>query len=193
MKILRAVDQFIAQVEKAVMFSMLFLIVGVNLLQIGFRLVQSFLRLAGSDLVLDAPSWPADVNRILVLWITMIGGSLATRSMEHIRVDFFSRLLRGRSRSLVQGAICLAGIAVSALFIKASLDFLKMEYELGETLVAIPLPLWVIQAVIPAGFLTIGFRFLLQLLQGPGGQMPAVENGEPEGSGEPLREEGTLS
>ena len=92
---------------------MLALIVGVNLMQIGFRLLQSLLRTVGSDIVLSAPSWPADINRILVRWIAIIGGSLATRHNEHIKVDFVSRLITGKLRIFVNSAIYLFGISIN--------------------------------------------------------------------------------
>ena len=140
MKILRILDQKIARVEQWLLFAMLALIVGVNLMQIGLRLTQALIRLLGSDILLSAPSWPADVNRILVLWIAMVGGSLATRNNEHIKVDFLARLITGRLRSFVNGCICLIGIVITGLLVFYSYDFLKMEYELEETLVPFPSP-----------------------------------------------------
>lgn len=166
MRVLHAFDRIIARVEQTLLFFMLTLIVGVNLMQIGIRLLQSLLRVLGSEVVLHAPSWPADVNRVLVLWIAIVGGSLATRRNEHIKVDFLSRLIAGRLRNLVNRCIFLAGMIVSCLLAVFSQDFLKMEYELRETLVALPVPLWCIQLIIPAGFLVIAYRFFLLFLEG---------------------------
>ncbi len=166
MKALQFLDEMIAKIEQRLLFSMLALIVGVNLMQIGFRLTQSLIRTVGSDIVLSIPSWPADVNRILVLWIAIVGGSLATRNNEHIKVDFLARILTGKIRRGVQSIICLVGMVLCILLVYFSYDFLKMEYELKETLVSIPVPLWWIQLIIPAGFLVIAYRFFLLLLAG---------------------------
>jgi len=166
MKLLKQIDQIIARVEQALLFAMLAMIVGVNLLQIGARLLQSLIQAVGSDMLLHAPSWPADFNRILVLWIAIVGGSLATRRNEHIKVDFLARLLSGRLREFVHRCIFLVGILICSLLAFFSYDFLKMEYELKETLVAIPIPLWCIQLIIPVGFLVIAYRFLLHFLEG---------------------------
>ena len=166
MKLLKRIDQIIARVEQVLLFAMLAMIVGVNLLQIGTRLLQSLLQGVGSDMVLHAPSWPADLNRILVLWIAIIGGSLATRRNEHIKVDFLARLLSGSLREFVHRCIFLVGILVCSLLAFYSYDFLKMEYELKETLVAIPIPLWCIQLIIPVGFLVIAYRFFIHFLEG---------------------------
>ncbi len=178
MKALRILDQKIAKVEQWLLFAMLTLIVGVNLMQIGLRLVQSLIRIMGSDFLLSAPSWPADVNRILVLWIAIVGGSLATRNNEHIKVDFLARIITGGVRRVVNGCICLIGIVITGLLVFFSYDFLKMEYELEETLVAIPIPLWCIQLIIPVGFLVISFRFFLLLLEG--GPENVMDAGRPE-------------
>jgi len=186
MKMLRRINDQVARAEKFLLLLMLFSIVGVNLMQIGIRLFQSLIRTVGSDIVLSAPSWPADVNRVLVLWITMVGGSLATRSNEHIKVDFCSRLLPERPRSLVNALISVIGIVVSLMLVFFSIEFLKMEYELEETLVAVPIPLWIIQAVIPVGFCIIAFRFFLHLTGGGGKTAlekgPGPENGSEESS-----------
>jgi len=187
MKILKRADDLIAWVEKALLFGMLFSIVSVNLMQIGIRLLQTLLRNVGSDMVLSAPSWPADVNRVLVLWIAMVGGSLATRANEHIKVDFFSRALPPGPRRVVSALISLAGITVCLLLVFFSFGFLKVVYDLEETLVAIPIPLWTIQLIIPVGFTVIAFRFFLHLVGGPPstGAAPAAEpapDGEPDGT-----------
>lgn len=184
MKILRILDDAIARFEKGLLVSMLAVIVGVNLMQIGIRLLQDLFRLLEVSWVLNAASWPADLNRLLVLWIAMVGGSLATRRHEHIKVDFVSRFLHGTPRRIVQSAICVVGVVVCSMMVVFAFQFLKMEYELGETLVALPVPLWVIQIIIPVGFAVIGFRFLLNLLEG--GKPPEPEPGASVAEGEPL-------
>ena len=183
MKILRRIDSAIARTEQGLLFLMLTLIVGVNLMQISFRLIQSLIRIVGSDIVLSAPSWPADINRILVLWIAMVGGSLATRNNEHIKVDFLTRIISGRVRIIINSIIFIAGITVCSLLVFFSYEFLMMEYELKETLVALPVPLWCIQLIIPVGFMVIAFRFFLLLLAAPPNLNKAGEESpEPESS-----------
>jgi len=161
MRPLRVIDDIVARIERAALSLMLGLIVGVNLMQIGLRMLQSVLRVLESGVVLNIPSWPSDVNRVLVLWIAMVGGSLATRRNEHIKVDVIARALSERARRWLNRVICLVGMIVSAGLVYFSIDFLKMEYELGETLVAVPVPLWAIQLIMPMGFFTISYRFLL--------------------------------
>ena len=175
MRFLDRINGWIARAEKVLLLSVLLLIVGVNLLQIGVRLLQSILRVMGSDAVLNAPSWPADANRILVLWIAMVGGSLATIANEHIKVDFLSRVIRGLPQKIIHGAISLVGVIVCGSLVYFSYQFLAMEFEMKETLVAAPIPLWIIQIIIPVEFAVIGFRFLVRLLAGP----DAVVNPEP--------------
>ena len=168
MRFIQTTENIIKKLEQGMLIASLAVIVGVNLTQIGLRLLQSLLRILESDMVLHVPSWPADLNRILVLWIAILGASLATRSNEHIKVDVFSQLLPKRIRRLVHFSIYCVGITISGLLVYFSIQFLHMEYELGETLVAIPLPLWIVQLIIPIGFTIIGLRFFLLLLEGLG-------------------------
>ncbi len=190
MRFVQTTERIIKKLEQGMLIASLVVIVGVNLMQIGLRLLQSALRMVESDMVLHVPSWPADMNRVLVLWIAILGASLATRSNEHIRIDAFSRILPGRIRAIVESAIYCIGITITGLLVYFSIQFLHMEFELGETLVAIPLPLWIVQLIIPVGFTIIGLRFFLLLLEGFGLEVYARESKADQRIGDPREKQG---
>ncbi len=155
MRFLKTVDDYIAKAEEILVFLMILTIVGVNVLQIGMRLVQ------GSGF-----SWPGDVNRVLVLWLAMVGGSLATRGNEHIKVDFVSRFMKGISKNIISIAIYCFAIVACGLLIWTSAGFIKLIYGMEETLTSIPsIKLWTLQIIMPISLSIISYRFFLLILK----------------------------
>ena len=104
---LRKVDHLIAKIEALLVFLMVFSIIAVNVFQIFIRALQ-----------INMPSYSTSINQVLVLWIAMIGGSLATRKAEHIKVDFVSRYLKGNIRKIIVMLINGFAVTVCAFLIR---------------------------------------------------------------------------
>ena len=150
MTALKKIDDVIARVEEVLVVFMVFTIILLNVLQIFFRAME-----------INVPSYSTSMNQILVLWLAMIGGSLATRKAEHIKVDFVSKYLKGRLRYFIMLAIDIFAMVICGFLIVYAIDFVKLEYEMMEMLTAIPVPLWVLQLVMPVSLLIIMYRFFL--------------------------------
>jgi TRAP-type C4-dicarboxylate transport system permease small subunit len=108
------------------------------------------------------------ILRHLVLWLGLLGASLATREGRHINIDIASRLLPRRLGYLNYMIINCIATAVTAVLAVSACRFLKMELQAGEqlqfgfsdTFFSFSIPLWCLQIVIPAGFTIISFRFM---------------------------------
>src|SRR5579864_8668139 len=87
----------------------------------------------------------------LTLIVGMVGGVIAARENRLLPLSTLGGLLKGKSRTLigVLSGACAAG--VSAVLVAAGVDFVRAERGSGQVLVY-GIPLWVVQAVIPAGF-----------------------------------------
>ena len=101
MTALKKIDNVIARVEEALIFCMIFTIIILNVLQIFFRALE-----------INVPSYSTSMNQILVLWLAMVGGSLATRRAEHIKVDFVSKYLKGNLRNFIMLAINIVAMII---------------------------------------------------------------------------------
>ena len=150
MTALKKIDDVIARIEEGLVVFMVFTIILLNVLQIFFRAME-----------INVPSYSTSMNQILVLWLAMVGGSLATRKAEHIKVDFVSKYLKGKLRHYIMLAINIFAMVVCGFLIVYAIDFVKLEYEMMEMLTAIPVPLWILQLVMPASLLIIMYRFFL--------------------------------
>ena len=151
---LKKTDHLIAKIEEAVVVFMVFSIILVNVLQIFLRAME-----------IKMPSYSTSINQVLVLWLAMVGGSLATREAEHIKVDFVSRYLKGKIRKIMMVFINMFAAIICAFLIKCSVDFIILEYRMNEMLTAIPVPLWILQVIMPISLSVILFRFFLLLLE----------------------------
>lgn len=100
----------------------------------------------------------------LVLWVGFLGAGLATKEKSHIRIDIASRILPKGIKAAAQILVDLFSVAICAGLVYAAYSFVSIEYEAGETIPFLQIPVWVMELIIPAGFLVIALRFLLQLL-----------------------------
>lgn len=95
----------------------------------------------------------------LTLIVGMVGGAIAARENRLLALSTLGGLLKGRSRALtgVFSGACAAG--VTAVLAAAGWEFVRAERQSGQVL-AYGIPVWVVQAVIPAGFGLIALRLL---------------------------------
>jgi TRAP-type C4-dicarboxylate transport system permease small subunit len=97
----------------------------------------------GTRFLLEQPStWTEELMRRLLVWMVMLGAAVAFRHGAMISVDLMLRKARGRWRTVVNGVITTASLALMGILIWygidliwrirfqtwASLDFLSMGW-----------------------------------------------------------------
>lgn len=143
-------DDHLARFEKGVLLVSVLTLVSLSFFQIVFR---NFLHSGIQGLEL--------ISRLLVLWITFLGASLATARKRHIAIDAVSRLLpSSHARGLAFFTQVFGGV-VSLFLAKAAIDFVSSEYAAGLK-GAWGIPSWIFPLVIPFGFFLMGLRFFLR-------------------------------
>ena len=156
--ILLKIDNGLYQAENV----LIFLIVGIMVL-------LSFLQVLLRNFFDTGLLWADIFLRHLVLWVGFIGAALATRSEKHINVDILSRIVPKRYLTPIKIVTQLFAIVICAILSRASYAFVMSEKEAG-TIVFENIPTWYLQIILPIGFLLIGFRFLLKILEELTGQ-----------------------
>lgn len=136
-------------------------------------LALGFLQILFRNFISVGIVWIDPLVRHLVLWIALLGASIATRENRHISIDLLSGRVSPGRYSRVQGAVQLFSAMVCFLLVHPAIQFVQNDYVAGKTL-AFGIPLWLAQAVMPAMMLVMGVRFLLQgsrkLLNNRGGK-----------------------
>jgi len=161
MKMLRFIDRVLSMVEGWFIILFLLLMVALTFFQVIMRSLYTHAHIQWANSLLGHIDWAEPFVRLLVLWITFIGASLLTGDNKHIKIDLMSSLLPRKWLPLRELVLSLACILISALMLKASIDYIRMEMDFGGYLF-LKLPTWVGQLILPAGFLVILFRFFLK-------------------------------
>jgi len=105
--------------------------------------------------------WADAYVRVTVFWVALIGALAASRTDEHIRIDFLSRLLNevwqvwiDRLIALITSFLCFAGAWYS-------FEFVRYEY-IDAVIAFASVPAWVCEAVMPVALALMGCRYLLK-------------------------------
>ena len=104
--------------------------------------------------------WIDPFNRMLVLWLAVLGAMVATREREHIAIDILRHYadrgwfgVLGRITSAISAVLC-------AVMAYHSVRFVYEEY-LYQTTTFSELPAWPFELIMPLGFGVMALRFVI--------------------------------
>ena len=153
MKALDAVDDFLYTVEKWVIIGLL-----------SFLMVMAFAQVVLRNLFSTGFVWADILLRNSVLWIALLGASIATRERKHIAIDVVSRYFSIRKKYIIEIVVSIVSVYVCCLLASAAWTFLKDEREAGSILV-LNIPTWYFLTIVPFAFYAIAFRFFIRALK----------------------------
>jgi len=141
---------FLNKLEEILLGSFLIVMVLLGLLQILFRNILSI-----------GLYWIDPLLRHLVLWVALLGASVATRENRHISIDLLAGRLGPRTGAMVHiGIYCISAVSCF-IFVLPAVRFVQSEFEVGKPL-ALGIPIWISQSVMPVMLMVIGLRFLIK-------------------------------
>ena len=147
----RALD-VVERFEGAVLVALFVTLVLVSVYQIAAR------NLWGGGL-----AWGDAFARVAVLWLTLVGVLVASRTDNHIRIDLLMRFLSPPARAWAARVTALVTATVCGTFAWHAAGFVRIEYEDG--LVAFgDVPAWACEVILPVGFCLIALKYLLLAL-----------------------------
>jgi C4-dicarboxylate transporter, DctQ subunit len=118
--------------------------------------VQVVLRYAfGTGLV-----WSLEVTTYLFAWLVLIGMSYCVRTRAHIAVDLVTGHLPPRAARVAATAALGLSLAYCALMAYGSAVFVDRLLALGNAARDIPLPRWLLTAIMPLGFALLAARLV---------------------------------
>ena len=157
MKYLKRIDFYIEKCENLVLILSLLFMIGVAFTQI---ILRKFFN--------TGFFWADETLRHFVLWVALIGASLATRGERHIRMDVLSRYVSQKNKHLLNFCAYTASSLVCFILVVSSYYFILDEYQF-QAVLSMGVPVWAFQLIILFGFFMMGFRFFLKSFE-------AVEN-----------------
>jgi len=150
--LLARLEQVLDRIETGLLSTLLLGLILLGLADMSWR------GLAGQSL-----PWVGEIMRAIVLWLTMIGATLAASRLRHVRIAILvNRLPSGwlgplhRILMLITAGVCLVlawhGLRLAIL----ERDFQGMAFA--------SVPSWVVVVIIPIGFVMMASRFLAHAL-----------------------------
>jgi TRAP-type C4-dicarboxylate transport system permease small subunit len=161
MKLLKYIDRGLARAEGWLIVICLSLMVAFTFFHVILRALYTHAHIQSANAILGHVDWTEPFVRLLVLWITFLGASLITSENKHIKIDLMSAIFPSRwlpYRELLLSLVC---VLISALMLKASIDYVRIEMDFGGQLF-LNVPIWIAELILPAGFSMILFRFFLR-------------------------------
>ena len=104
---------------------------------------------------------------ILVLWLALIGSTLALKQRRHIKLDLLLRFCSPRWRLAAHKATSLFGIAVMGILLAAAVQFVRNE-------IAIFGPWGWTSIIFPLFFAVALFRYVVRLLNSAQAPQPSA-------------------
>ncbi len=116
--------------------------------------------------------WGDGFVRVAVLWVTLIGAMVASRTDDHIRMDVITRYLPEAFQKASARLTAVFTALICGLFAWFSTSFVMEEIEYGAMAFG-EVPSWICALVMPIGFSIMSLRYVLHAIVLP--KKPAIE------------------
>jgi C4-dicarboxylate transporter DctQ subunit len=107
--------------------------------------------------------WSLEVTSYLFAWLVLVGMSHGVRTRAHIAVDLVTSRLPPRGARAVALIALACALTYCGLMLFGSVVFVERLIVLGNDARDIPLPRWLLTAVMPLGFGLLAVRLLQAL------------------------------
>jgi len=104
--------------------------------------------------------WADPLLRIMVLWLGMIGATVASRDNRHIHIDLISHFFSKTAYLLVQTFVGQFTSWVCLLVAWNGAHWVRLDFVDGLTGI-LGIPAWALEIIIPITFALIGIRYFL--------------------------------
>ena len=132
-------------------------------------LLTAMILLAGTQIVMrnlfdSGFVWIDPLLRVLVLWLGLLGATVAARHNKHIQIDLLTRFFERNTLRLILAGVGQISAWTCLLIAWFGLEWIRFDYEDGIAHV-IGLPAWIVEIIVPLAFALIGLRYLLLSLR----------------------------
>lgn len=123
-------------------------------IMVGLAFLQIVLRIFFATGIL----WGDPLLRHMLLWVALLGATMATKEGKHINIDVISKLFPDRGKAAIQALTNLFSAVICVFLIQASLKFIRDEFQ-GGALAFLKVPTWTVTLIFPVAFGLIALRF----------------------------------
>ena len=150
MKMLRAVNNYLASVSLALAMFIIFIMVAALFLSAVTRFITG-----------TGFAWFIELPPVLFSWLVFpLLGPLLKKG-QHIKVDFLTPLLSKKNKEILFLIVNIIAFISACIFFKAGLDATIMYFNLGQVMeIEISIPIWWMFLAFPVGFLILALTSL---------------------------------
>lgn len=128
-------------------------------------LLATMIVLAGTQILLrnlfdSGFVWIDPLLRVILLWLGLLGATVATRYNKHIRIDLLARRFKRNTDRLLQAVVGQVSAWTCLVIAWFGMDWIRLDYEDGISSM-VGVPAWSLEIAVPLAFALIGFRYLL--------------------------------
>lgn len=109
-------------------------------------------------------TWAVELTGIFFAGMIFIGISYGVRVGAHIGVDAVIRLLKPKTLRITSIVAVLLCLLYAGLVIYGSMIYVLKMKSAGIELEDLPIPMWIVRALLPVGFILLVVRFLQVLI-----------------------------
>ena len=102
--------------------------------------------------------WADPLLRVGVLWLGLLGATVATRRNKHIRIDLLSRYFSRNTHRLIQAGVGQVSAWTCFVIAWYGMHWIWLDYQDGIEGVA-GIPAWMLEIIVPLSFGLIGLRY----------------------------------
>jgi TRAP-type C4-dicarboxylate transport system permease small subunit len=151
-RLLDRIDNAMAVAERTLLMVLLAGMIGLAFIQVVMR-----------NLFSSGFGWADIAVRHLVLWVGLLGASIAAKENRHLSIDIVSRLISRRSQHALEAFLSLVTAAVCSMFLWASFLFSRFLYEWGTGTMG-GVPALLACSILPLAFGGMAFRYLVRAI-----------------------------
>lgn len=151
---LRKVDGAIAAVEKVLVVTAIAAMVVLSATQIGMRT-------AGAG----GLSWADELIRFSMMWVALLGASLATSERRHITIDLLDRSLSPRTKAAFNLVVEVLGVFVVGAIAWVGWWYIGQERAYPDRSPSLGVLYWHVKTIIPLAMGVIAWRFGLLAIE----------------------------
>lgn len=105
-------------------------------------------------------TWALELTTIFFAVMIFVGISYGVRVGAHIGIDALVKLMPPMVRRGVSIVIVLLCLVYAGIILLGSWDYVTKMKDVGIELEDLPVPLWIVRAIMPLGYVLLSVRFL---------------------------------
>jgi len=109
--------------------------------------------------------WADIMVRVLVLWVGLLGATVATSEGRHLSIDVVTKFLPARLTKIIHVVTWSFALTVCALLARASFGYIEMQ-KLSNEPAIFGIPVHITEIIIPIAFVLISFHFSVLIVNG---------------------------